>query len=257
MAELSAFSDWTLALLSRLFIYPGGLWMLIALLWLRLAVGMSTEYRVPSTEGRVLPTTNSVLGTRYSVLVRANLPALAAGWAALALLPLPGVALLPVPCDRFSLAALIVVSLALDSRDREEWGWTETSLSVAITLAAMTPVAGGKGLFIREPGIGLADWLSASAVVAGLVGLLPGAARDLSGAVRWLAWLGLGIAPLWGIQPAVLLGVYWVSLVYLVAVAILAGLGLAARRRGGTGTISLIAWSLALASLVAALLLAG
>src|SRR5205823_3488400 len=45
---LSLFSDWTLALLPRLFLYPGGAWALFMLLWLRFA----SEGRRQKAEGR-------------------------------------------------------------------------------------------------------------------------------------------------------------------------------------------------------------
>ena len=53
--------------------------------------------------------------TRLDDLMGANLPSLAIAWAGVALLPLPGASVLPSPVDRWALAAVLAVSLLLDS----------------------------------------------------------------------------------------------------------------------------------------------
>src|SRR5437868_6034119 len=97
---LGPFSDWTLALLPRLFLYPGGLWMLSMLLPLCLLPARRRSRAFLPPASCLLPAGPS--------------PQLAVAWVALALLPLPGAAPLPFPVDRLSLAGLLVTSLALD-----------------------------------------------------------------------------------------------------------------------------------------------
>ncbi len=235
--DLSLFSDWTLALLPRLFIYPGGLWMLAALLVLRLGVD-GIEWLKLASLARDLS--------------QANLLALATAWAALPLLPLPGAAPLPLPADTFSLAGLIALSLSADVLWGHKQDRQDALAGVAVTLAIMAPVAGRRALLTTSGTPSLADWLSLLAVGVGLAKLARPSGRDLAGSVRWLAWLGLGAAPLWGVTPT--LSALWVSLAYAVAILVVA---VVTRLFGkeATGRLALATtWSLAALSLVAALL---
>src|SRR5947209_7751164 len=106
---LPLFSDRTAALLPRLLLYPGGLWALIMLLWLR-TLSSGVEGGKPWS----LPSFRLLLS--ILVVEPRSQPAAAAAWVGLALLPLPGAAALPFPADRLSLAGLLLTSLALDWR---------------------------------------------------------------------------------------------------------------------------------------------
>jgi len=100
--ELASFSDWTLALLPRLFLYPGGLWLLVMLLALRFASGCAR-----SVYPRAL----------FADLSHANLISVSTAWVALALAPFPSSATLPSPVDSLVLAAIALLSLLLDSAE--------------------------------------------------------------------------------------------------------------------------------------------
>ena len=106
------------------------------------------------------------------------------------MLPLPGAAVLPFPADRFSLAGLLVTSLALGWASGER-SPAQASISVAITLAVMAPLASGKTLLQTGAEWGVAGWLSLAAVGVGLVALST-SAQSLAASLRWLAWFGLG-----------------------------------------------------------------
>jgi hypothetical protein len=234
MTALSSFSDWTLALLPRLFLYPGGLWMLAALIALLIA-----------TSGRE--------SRRYRLLLhdltQANLPALATAWAALSLLPLPGTQPLPFPADRLSLAALLALSMLFDaSSTRREQGMAGT----AITLAIMAPMSGGLALLNAGAAIMLADWLSLLAVAAGLAALTADGAPSLSGGVRWLGWLGLGAAPVW--HQALISNALWASLIYALAIGVIAWASGIVWRRANSMVVVGAAFGLSAMSLLAALL---
>jgi hypothetical protein len=224
--DLQSFSSWTLALLPRLFLYPGGLWMLAALLWLRVNSG-------------------GLSAVRPSMLLRglagARLGSLATAWAALALLPLPGAATFAIPADRLALVALLAVSLVFDDA-----GLEERYLSMGITLAAVAPVASQRSLISTGSG-GWADWLAALAIGVGLF-FLP-ASGGLAGKVRLLGWLGLGSAPLWALLPSP--GLLWVSVVYAIAIGLL-GLGRKLLKpKAGTASIAIVALLATLALVVA------
>jgi hypothetical protein len=202
MTLLTSFSDWTLALLPRLFLYPGGLWLLAALIALFVATGWRETRRYRSL---------------LHDLTQANLPALAIAWAALSLLPLPGTQPLSFPADRLSLAALLALSLLFDAPStRREHGMAGT----AITLAIMAPLAGRQAILDAGGGVTIADWLSLLAVVAGLAALTADGAPSLSGGVRWLGWLGLGAAPIW--HQTLISNALWVSLAYALAIGVIA-----------------------------------
>ncbi len=82
MNGLEGFSDWTLALLPRLFLYPGGVWMLAAVLGLRFASGGLAAIK-PSA--------------LVSDLSGVSLLAVAVAWAGLSLVPLPDASPLSAP----------------------------------------------------------------------------------------------------------------------------------------------------------------
>src|SRR5438045_2611516 len=146
---LPLFSDWTVALLPRLLLYPGGLWALIMLLWLRSLSGGAEGGKRWS-----LPSFRLLLS--IGVVEPRSLFAAGAGWVGLALLPLRGAAVLPFPADRLSLAGLLLTSLALDWHSRAmgkgEQPAARVSASVAIVLAVMAPLAGGRSLLQGEAG---------------------------------------------------------------------------------------------------------
>jgi hypothetical protein len=234
MTPLAGFSDWTLALLPRLFLYPGGLWMLSALIALLVA-----------TSGRESRRYRSLLHD----LTQANLPALATAWAALSLLPLPGTQPLPFPVDRFSLAALLALSMLFDAPStRRERGLAGT----AITLAIMAPLAGRQAILNVAGDVTIADWLSLLAVAAGLAALAADGAPSLSGGLRWLGWLGLGAAPIW--RQAFISNALWASLAYALAIVIIAWVSGIVWRRANSMLAVGATFSLSAASLLAALL---
>lgn len=234
---LESFSDWMLWLLPRLFLYPGGVWLLGALLILRLAL-----------QGRA----GIAPGNLAGALAKDNLAALAAAWVALALALMPDRAeALSVPVDPVALAGLVAVSLGTDLVRGDKVRREELLVGVAITLAVLAPLAGGNRLLETEEGT-LSGWVALAAVGAGLVALWESAGRDLSGGTRWLAWLGLGAGPLWSLGIPVE-GIYWASGVFIFGI-----LGAAAVVRvvpaRGKRSLAAIAWLGAALALLSALL---
>ncbi len=235
--DIALFSDWTLALLPRLLIYPGGLWMLAALLVFRLATDGVTSLK-PTSLARDLG--------------RANILALATAWAALALLPLPGAEAMPFPPDTFSLAGLLALSLSADVIWGYKQGRRNALAGVATTLAIMAPVAGRRALIIASGIPSLSDWLSLLAVGVALATVAHLSRRDLSGGVRWLAWLALGAAPFRGVTP--MPAALWVSLAYAAALLALAVVNRVLDKEAMGKWALATMWSLAGLSLVVALM---
>src|SRR4051812_15825222 len=99
MTGLEGFSDWVLALLPRLSLYPGGVGVLVALVALRLAQGGVPAIRPLSLAQE---------------LIRTPLPSLALAWGAFALLPLPGAPPLSTQVDTLVLVTLVLISFSLD-----------------------------------------------------------------------------------------------------------------------------------------------
>jgi hypothetical protein len=187
--ELAAFSDWVLALLPRLFLYPGGLWLVAGLVVIRWA---------RDGRGGVRP------GHWVGALAQANLGAVATAWAALSLLPLPGAQPLPTPVDRWALGALLAISLLLDLDGVESHVRRWRGLAGAgITLALLAPLAGEPGLLVSEAALGM-SWAARLAIFAvglGIVVLVWSGDVGLGGEVRGLAWLGMALAPVWPLLP--------------------------------------------------------
>ncbi|HST06038.1 MAG TPA: hypothetical protein VLQ48_15070 [Chloroflexia bacterium] len=205
--ELAQFSDWVLALLPRLFIYPGGLWLLAGVLLVRLAGGGATAIRP---------------GVWLDDLLRTDLPSLALAWVVVALLPLPEASILPSPVDIWVLAALLALSLLLDVGLRNPQGLVIKQTGVAITLAVLAPLAAGD-LPITAPNdylnhAPLAFGLTMAAVVLGVVVILWLGCRGLAGQVRCLAWLGLALAPIYG-------DMWTISTVWIFGAAVIVALG--------------------------------
>lgn len=251
--ELAAFSDWTLAIVPRLFLYPGGLWLLIALLLLRV-----------TSRGFSSISPRSLLGG----LANANLLSVALAWIAVALSPLPGASALPYPVDSLVLAALAALSLLFDITNTD--GRT-VAIGAAITLALMVPALVGGALLVPSGELTQSAIASVLAIMTGLLALSWTGRVYLASQVRWLAWLCLGLVPLYNLIPQG--GVWWASLATALAILILT---LAARAGGlrnrsqriyppgetpgapSSGTIPdlvvAIVWLLALAALLVALL---
>lgn len=238
MSDLASFSDWTLALLPRLFIYPGGVWMLAALLALRFASG-----------GIKAIHPNALI---YD-LSKARLLSLAMAWAGLALLSLPVTALLPYPVDRLVLVGLLAMSLALDWSVGEDNARVKALQGVGISLALLAPLAGGRALLRAVDTWTPADLMAALAVLIGLAALSTLVKDSLSAGVRWLSWLGLALTPLWA--QSFVGGVLETSLSYLLFIGLLVPLGRVARRWDKAAAIMAIAtWGLAILALLVALL---
>lgn len=185
--ELAQFSEWVLALLPRLFIYPGGLWLLAGVALIRLA-GKVTK----GVEPRAW----------LDGLMGADLPSLAIAWAGVALLPLPGASVLPSPVDRWALAAVLAVSLLMDNEMRGVGRVRTVQAGAAITLAILAPLAGGNSMVglpvdyvSRAP---LVFGLAVAAVVVGLVVMVWWGGRGLAGGARGLGWLALALMPIYG-----------------------------------------------------------
>ena len=234
MNPLAGFSDWALALLPRMFLYPGGLAIVAALL---MALFM------PRPAAGTTPTTP--LHKTLHLIAHANIPALACAWAALSILPLPGISLLPFPADRFTMVAIIAISLLFDLATRRESGREELWPNLAIVLALMSPVTSQRGLVPGASGPGVVDYLAGAAVVAGLVGLFESVSYGWSRAARWLAWWGAAFAL--GMVPGGMWG--------LVSLPLALVLGWGAQRLGWSKYATLLAYLLALAALLTSLLL--
>jgi hypothetical protein len=185
--ELAQFSEWVLALLPRLFIYPGGVWLLAGVALIRLA-GDGTKGTGPRAW--------------LDDLMGANLPSLAIAWAGVAVLPLPGASVLPTAVDRWALAAVLAVSLLLDNGMRGVNGKRMAQAGAAITLAIVAPLAIGDSLVGLSPDYAsrapLAFGLAVAAVVIGLVGMVWWGGRGLAAEVRGLGWLALALSPVYG-----------------------------------------------------------
>lgn len=232
--ELAAFSDWALALLPRLFLYPGGLWMLGGLLVMRYVPRLSA-YRPTSM---------------LHELAKANLPALATAWAALSLLPMPAAAPLPTPVDGLTLAALLALSMILDINNGEV-DRQQALVGVGVTLALSTPAVMSRSLLAQSIEWSVPMALSILAVGVGLVALNRTGGRSLSGDVRLLTWLCVGLLPLWSRLNSAAL----TTLVIFAAVAALQFMfrkRLQSERTARWATFTL--WLLATAGLLAALL---
>ena len=234
MNPLAGFSDWALALLPRIFLYPGGLAIVAALLLALFMPRSATD------------TTRTTLHHKTLRLVaHANIPALACAWAATSILPLPGVSALPFPVDRFTLVAAIAISLLFDFTAKGESNRDELWPNLAIVLALMSPLASQRGLMqgLAEPD--MVGYLAGAAALVGLMGLFDSVGYGWGRAARWLAWWGavmaLGMVPggMWGVVslPAALV------------------LGWTAQRLGWSRYATMLAYLLVLAALLTSLLL--
>ena len=234
MNPFAGFSEWALTLLPRLFLYPGGLGMLLALLLALLLrrIGRSTSKTTP-------------LQDALRMLATANVLSLACAWAGLALLTLPFTSPVPQPVDRFALLSLVIASLLFDLAINREPGTGEVWPSVAIVLALMSSLPRQSGLLAAEdPGL-LMETLMEGAVLAGLVGLFGSVQNSWSGMARMLAW--------WSVT--VTLGVLSSDLWGLLTLPASLAVGLVVWRRGWSGYATALAYLLALVSLLTSLLL--
>ena len=230
MNPFAGFSDWALALLPRMFLYPGGLAIVTALLLALFVLG---------------PARTAALHYALQLLVHANIAALALAWAALSILPLPGVKALPFPVDRFSLVAVTGISLLVGLVASKETDTVELWPSLAIVLALMSPIALQRGFVPGEQSQGIVSHVTAAAVLAGLVGLFGSVRNGWSSAARWLAWWGAAFSL--GVWP----GDVW-ALITLPAALVLSSV---AHRMGWSRYATLLAYVLALAALATSLLL--
>lgn len=230
MNPLAGFSDWALALLPRLFLYPGGLAIAAAL-----ALALFTSRSSAGT---------SLVRHALSLVAKAHILPLALAWAMLSILPVPGTAPLPFPVDRFSIVAMVAASLLFDLIVSEERHQDELWPSLAILLALMSPLAWQGGLMQGSGGEGVSSYLAGAATLVGLVGLFGSTRCGWSAAARWLAWWGAALAL--GTLPAGAWG-----LVTLPAAMVL---GWAAQRLGWGKYATLLACVLAMGALATALL---
>jgi hypothetical protein len=231
---LAGFSDWALALLPRMFFYPGGLAIVAALL---LALFMPRH----ATD----TTRRTLIHKTLRLVAHANIPGMACAWAALSILPLPGVSTLPFPVDRFTLVVVIAISLLFDFTVKGESNRDELWPNLAIVLALISPVASQRGLVLGTAEPDAVGYLAGAAVLSGLVGLFESVGYGWSRAARWLAWWGAGMAI--GMVP----GGMWGLLSLPAALA----LGWVAQRLGWSRYATLLAYLLALGALLTSLLL--
>jgi hypothetical protein len=237
MNPLGPFSDWMLALLPRLFLYPGGLWLLGLVVLMRLVSG------VPGTR-------------RVSTLVRdfaaANTLSLAVAWVAVALLPLPGANPLPAAPDRLVLTALPLVSLLLSAKESLAIG--RAAAVAGLTLALLVPLLQGRELYLVRAEGSLSVVLATLAVGVALVALWADVPRDLAASARWLAWLGLGLQPLLLLPQTFLPDLAWAAALYLLALLVLTGVSRLIVGRVPQGALGVGALVVAVGGLLAALL---
>ncbi|MDQ6695294.1 MAG: hypothetical protein M3014_12890 [Chloroflexota bacterium] len=189
MSGLQTFSDWALSLLPRLFIFPGALLMAGALICSVALGGKLRGY-----------------GFRAWALVpaQANTLATATIWAALALLPFPGVAPLPLPADRLPLVALPLFSLLAEIISVRRLAVRRACAEGGLSLALLAPLANGHSLLFPASA-GIALWVAIPAVAAGAL-VLP-FYNSLPGAARMAAWFLLAALPLSGsVDPLVIAG---------------------------------------------------
>ncbi|HYP21280.1 MAG TPA: hypothetical protein VEY08_14510 [Chloroflexia bacterium] len=229
MNPLAGFSDWAMALLPRLFLYPGGLAIAAALV-----LALFTSRPSAGT---------SVVRQALSLRANANILPLALAWAMLSVLPVPGTAPLPFPVDRFSIVAIVAASLLFDLIASKERPQDELWPSLAILLALVSPLAWKGGLMQGSGGEGVSGYLAGAATLVGLAGLCGGTRYGWSAAARWLAWWGAALAL--GELPAGAWG-----LVTLPAAIVL---GWAAQRLGWGKYATLLAYLLALGALATGL----
>lgn len=229
MNPLAGFSDWALALLPRLFLYPGGLAIAAALV-----LALFTSRPSDGT---------SVVRQALSLIANANILPLALAWAMLSVLPVPGTAPLPFPVDRFSIVAIVAASLLFDLIASKERQQDELWPSLAILLALMSPLAWQGGLMQGNGDEGVSGYLAGAATLIGLAGLFGGPRCGWSAAARWLAWWGAALAL--GTLPAGAWG--------LVTLPTAMVLGWAAQRLGWGKYATLLAYLLALGALATGL----
>ncbi|HET6262225.1 MAG TPA: hypothetical protein VFG99_08295 [Chloroflexia bacterium] len=229
MNPLAGFSEWALALLPRLFLYPGGLAMAVAL-----ALALFTSRPAAGT---------SVVRHALHPVANANILPLALAWAMLSVLPASGTASLPFPVDRFSIVAIVAASLLFDLIASKERHQDELWPSLAILLALMSPLAWQGELMPGSGDEDVSGYLAGAATLVGLVGLFGSTRCGWSAAARWLAWWGAALAL--GTLPAGAWG-----LVTLPAAIVL---GWAAQRPGWGRYATLLAYLLALGALATGL----
>jgi hypothetical protein len=237
MNLLGPFSDWVLALLPRLFLYPGGPWLLGLIVLMRLVSG------VPGTR-------------RVSTLVRdyaaTNTLSLAVAWVAVALLPLPGTSPFPAAPDRLVLAALPILSLLISTRESLAMG--KAAAVAGLTLALLVPLLHGRALYLVRAEGPISVVLATLAVGVALVALWSDTPRDLAASARWLAWLGLGLQPLMLLPQTLLPELAWAAALYILSLLALTGVARLIVGRVTQGALGVGAHVIAVGGLLAALL---
>ncbi len=177
MNPLSGFSDWALALLPRLLLYPGGIGLVGGLL----LVGL---YNQQSGHHSLL-----------TILAGVNILPTAVAWVAVALLPMPGAAPLPLPVDNFVLIALPAASLLLDNHAGllERWASTAVVAALVSTMAsaALMPPPVQSSPFFTGGGTWTARLLAGAAIMLAMSALASTLGQGWGQAIRWLAWGGL------------------------------------------------------------------
>jgi hypothetical protein len=219
--ESAAFAAWIIGLLPRLALWPGGLALLLA------GVGAWSARRQ---------------GAEAVALSALDRLALALGWVAVALLPLPGAAPLPLAPDALVLTGLLLAAEGLAGRGS---GW-----GVGLCAGAVAIVAAGAGrlLFPFAALPAPVPILAAVAYAWGLAGQAAPLSPSVPALLRWLLWLGwTGLAVQLPAPGNLIAGVG--VLVLLLAWAGWPQVAVMARRTAWIG-------GLALAGAVAALLLA-
>ena len=101
----------------------------------------------------------------------------------------------------------------------------------------------------------IANIVTTAAMRRSVAMLLSTSARSVASGLRWLAWFGLGAVPIWvSWTPSAVPALAWSSLVYLVAVAALAGVGRTHFAHQNHRLLLITCWGLGALSLLASLL---
>lgn len=241
MIGLQGFSDWVLALLPRLFLYPGGLGLVAAFVVFRLAQGGLVSLK-PEALAQDLD--------------KAPLLSLAVAWTTLSLISLPGASPLAAPVDTLVLVALVLISFSLDKEatfEREGW------ISAAMALAVLVSTIRGHTLTGYVPASGVSSLLAIFCIAIGVVRLSGTAQTSPAAVMRWIVWVGLGFGSLLSsTNPPGVPGILWTMAMYAIAFLVLnraSRLAFAATRgKRTTDAFTIAVWSLAALALVAALL---
>lgn len=231
MNPLSGFSTWTLALLPRLLL-PGGVYLLAA-------VALFYAANFSGHRGRRVPR------MLLKALSRENVLSMAASWVAITIVPFSDLPPLPATVSIVALLSLPLVSLALVVLHDKE-SLMQIAGTLAVVVATLTTTLPSKSL-LPATGLEGSGWPAVVAAVLALLGIAPGIKGSINGAMRWLALGGIALIPLYRLVPFS----QWTT---LIALLMLAGIGLLLQRLHWTAIALYLAWIAATLAVLIALL---